>query len=239
MYKYVFLIIFAISFNLNAQVTTTIFPDGSAFKEFPFLNQIHNEEIPLYTMPSFNLDSIIHKERELDKKGVGRPFRFGYDFDVSYEMEHGRWRKVGDKNIWNIRFKSDGAYTLNFRMSNLKLNDKSELYIYNSNGTFIYGAVTYKQNSTNEFSSIGTDLIAGEEAIIQIIEPKAFMQSSTIRITKIVHGFENHYKEILHSNKKEGDNFQAILTCYNDVMCYSAFENLSRGVVLTMKNDSY
>ena len=33
-------------------------------------------------MPSFNLDSIIQEEKELDEKGVGRPFRFGYAFDV-------------------------------------------------------------------------------------------------------------------------------------------------------------
>ena len=84
MKKYVFLIIaFTINFNLNAQITTTIFPDGNGFKEFPFLNQLNKEEIPIYTMPSFNLDSIIQEEKELDEKGVGRPFRFGYAFEVN------------------------------------------------------------------------------------------------------------------------------------------------------------
>ena len=79
MKKYVFLIMaFAISINLNAQITTTIFPDGNGFKEFPMLNKINEEEIPIYTMPSFNLDSILQEENELDEKGVGRPFRFGY-----------------------------------------------------------------------------------------------------------------------------------------------------------------
>jgi len=55
--------------HLNAQITTTIFPDGNGFKDFPMLNKINKEEIPLYTMPSFNLDSIIQEEKELDEKG--------------------------------------------------------------------------------------------------------------------------------------------------------------------------
>ena len=62
--------------HLNAQITTTIFPNGDAFKEFPFLNQLNKEEIPIYTIPSFNLDSIIQEEKELDnyKKKIIRIF---------------------------------------------------------------------------------------------------------------------------------------------------------------------
>jgi len=85
MKKYVSIAIaFTISCYLNAQVTTTIFPDANAFVQFPFLNQINKEEIPLYIIPSFNLDSIIQEERKLDEMGVGRPFRFGYVFGTIY-----------------------------------------------------------------------------------------------------------------------------------------------------------
>ena len=62
MNKYIFAIIVLLNFNLNAQITTTIFPNGNAFKEFHFLNQVSKEAIPLYTMPYFNLDSIIQEE---------------------------------------------------------------------------------------------------------------------------------------------------------------------------------
>ena len=231
MKKYIFIIIaICLSFNLNAQVKTTIFPNGDAFKEFSFLYQINEKEIPLYEMPSFNLDSVIKEENYYRRLG-DYPFRFGYAFDVDYGIEHGKWSVAEDKNIWSIRFKSNGAYTLNFRLSDLKLDYLSELYIYNSNGTLIYGPVTHKDNATKEFNSIGTDLIPGEVVIIQIIEPKSSMQTSKIKITGLVHGFENYYKDIFPSNKKEKDNFQATLTCHNDVMCYPNFENLSRGVI--------
>ena len=67
MKKYIFImIVFVLSINLNAQITTTIFPDGNGFKEFPFLNQVTKEKMPLFTMPYFNLDSVIQEEKELD-----------------------------------------------------------------------------------------------------------------------------------------------------------------------------
>ena len=70
MKKYVFLmIVFVLTINLNAQIKTTVFPNGDAFKEFPFLNQLNKEEIPLYEMSSFNLDSVIQEEKELE---IGR-----------------------------------------------------------------------------------------------------------------------------------------------------------------------
>jgi len=83
MKKYVFAIVTLLVFNISlySQITTTIFPDGRAFKEFPFLNQIDKEKIPIYTMPSFDLISVVKEEKEL--RGIGGfPFRFGYSFDV-------------------------------------------------------------------------------------------------------------------------------------------------------------
>jgi len=183
-------------------------------------------------MPTFNLDSIIQEERELDEQGVGRPFRFGYVFDVDYVMEHGRWQEALDKNIWTIRFKSNGAYNLNFEFTDLQLINQAELYVYNSVGTVVDGPITSKDNATDRFRHIGSYLVAGEEVIIQIIEPKA-SNHSAMKITKVVHGFVNHYKDILPNNDKKSDNFQSggvILGCHNDVMCHPAFENLSRGV---------
>jgi hypothetical protein len=125
-------------------------------------------------MPFFNLDSVIQEERELDEMGVGRPFRFGYAFDVDYGMEHRKWFEVEDKNIWSIRFKSKDAYTLNFAFSNLSLVPGVELYVFNSNGFMVYGPVKYKQNTTERFNSFGTDLVVGNEVIIQIIKAIAY-----------------------------------------------------------------
>ena len=64
MKKNVFITIAFLLFNSVSytQIKTTIFPNGDAFKEFPMLNQISIVEIPIYEMPSFNLDSIIQEE---------------------------------------------------------------------------------------------------------------------------------------------------------------------------------
>ena len=63
MKKIIFIIIaFLTNFSLYSQIKTTIFSVGNAFQEFPMLNQINKEEIPLYETSSFNLDSIIKKE---------------------------------------------------------------------------------------------------------------------------------------------------------------------------------
>jgi hypothetical protein len=54
----------------------------------------------------------------------------------------------------------------------------------------------------NRFNYIESDLITVEESIVQIIEPKTSNKNSTIRIIKVVYGFENHYADILSSKGK-------------------------------------
>ena len=101
-YAFVIVLLLFIDFTLYSQITTTIFSNGNAFEEFPFLNQINKEDISLYEMPSFNLDFVIKEENEYREVG-GYPFRFGYAFDVNYGIEHGRWFEIDDKRIWSIR----------------------------------------------------------------------------------------------------------------------------------------
>lgn len=110
------------------------------------------------------------------------------------------------------------------------------MYVYNTVGTVVIGPYTYKNNAIEEFRSIGSDLINGEEVIIQIIEPKETKQTSSVKIVKVVHGFRDYYKDILPNKDEKGDRFQA-LSCHNDVMCYPDFENYSRGVARLMEDD--
>ena len=61
------IIILLSSYYLSAQVSTYTFQNADAFINFPFLNQIEKESIPLIEMPSFNLDSVIAYENKPDE----------------------------------------------------------------------------------------------------------------------------------------------------------------------------
>jgi hypothetical protein len=51
-----------------AQIPVHTFTDSTAFKKFSFLNQVAREDIPVYTMPKFNVDSVIKYENELNEE---------------------------------------------------------------------------------------------------------------------------------------------------------------------------
>lgn len=103
----------------TAQVYSYRFENRDAFKTYPQLMQ-PNERMTIRSMPSFNVDSLLEEDRKLDELG-GYPFRFGYGFDVDYNLKDERWTEDGDRRVWSIRFYSEGAYSLNFIFSEMAL----------------------------------------------------------------------------------------------------------------------
>jgi hypothetical protein len=227
MKKHIFLLLALISgLTASAQVLSSIFEGKDAFNTFPVLKQVDVKNIPLKKMPPVDVAKLLEEDKE--RSGMGVPFRFGYKMDVDYTLSDGRWETRNDRQIWSLRISSPGAYSLNFSFSELILSPGAELYIFNPDGLMVYGPVTAEQNPAK--GRFSTDVIAGDEVVIQLFEPAASKEKSLLRISKVIHGYINTFPF---------STGLRTLNCHNEVACYPNWEDQSDGVARILINNAY
>jgi hypothetical protein len=176
---------------ISAQVYSYMFDNKNAFATFTQLIP-PNESMPVILMPPLNVDSLLEVDAR-PRKGVttAGPYRFGYAFDVDYNLGDGKWVEDGERRVWSLRFYSERAYSLNFGFSSLKLSPEAELYLFSSDGSMVFGPVTpYNAVLSGYF---GTDLLKGPDVVIQLIEPSAAAEKSDLSISRVVHGYKNTF----------------------------------------------
>ncbi|MDR2775080.1 MAG: T9SS type A sorting domain-containing protein [Tannerella sp.] len=203
----------------EAQVSTHIFESKDAFKQFSELKQRESVVVSVKQMQAVNTEALLKEDGANASMGV--PFRFGYGFDVNYTMDDGIWEERSSVRVWSMKVISKGAYSINFIFSDMVLSPEAELYIYNPEGLAVYGPVTSAQNA----DVFLTDLVAGDEAVIQLTEPVGATERSSLKISRVVHGYVNMFPF-------SADGRAATLTCYNDVACYPEWLRESEGVAL-------
>jgi len=100
------------AFNATAQVTATYFEGKDAFESFPALRQTSLQNIAVKRMPTVDTDKLLEEDRLTE--GMDVPFRFGYGFDVNYNLNDGEWIELDTISVWSLKFDSPGAFLLNF-----------------------------------------------------------------------------------------------------------------------------
>jgi hypothetical protein len=213
------------SLTASAQVYTHYSESKDALKSFPALKQVEAEKIALKKMPQVDVNKLLEEDRELE--GLDIPFRFGNGFDVDYTLEDGTWSEEGKTRIWSMKFSSPGAYSLNFIFSELSLASGTELYVFNPDGSMVYGPVTAEQNISE--GTFLTDLVMGDEVVIQLIEPGISEEKSNLKISGVVHAYKNMFPFENSIGLRA-----ATLTCHNDVACFPAWELESNAVALVL-----
>ncbi|MDR2042676.1 MAG: trypsin-like peptidase domain-containing protein [Tannerella sp.] len=217
-----------ISLHISAQVYTRFFEGKEAFETVPVLKQAGLIKADAVTkqMPPINVMQLLEEDRQ--NEGMDVPFRFGYGFDVEYTTDDANWVVSGSSRIWKMHFQSPGAYSLNFIFSELTLSPDAELYVFNPEGTVVYGPVTAIQNIRQ--GVFLTDLVAGDEAILLIVEPAGSKEKSKLTVSRVVHGYINMFpglnRELVTADP---------LPCHLDVTCYPAWKNASVGVALVLR----
>ena len=222
---YLFLFILSAT-TVNAQVTTTYFEEKDAFKKVPELRYKQTRTIPTKRMPTVDVEKLLKEDNV--SKDIQAPAKYGYCFDVNYTMSDGVYEVLDSVRIWSLKISSPGAFSLNFLFDELHLAHDAQLRIFNTDGTMVYGPVTENQNL--EYGrKLLTDLVAGDEVIIQILEPTAENEKSLLKISQVVHAYKNMFPFI-----PSGSSTKALilpLSCYRDVACYPAWSQETEGVV--------
>jgi hypothetical protein len=218
----ILLLIFSYSINGLSQVQSTLYENKDAFQYHAKIKTSLSKAIPVKKMQAFDVDRLLKDDKQdEDMKDV--PFRFGYGFDVDYTLNDGVWETQGDNNIWSLKISSEGAYSLNFIFEELFLSENAELYIFSADGSMVYGPVTKEQNISGQ--NFLSDIVAGDEVVVQLIEPVSSIEKSFFRISKVVHAYVN----ILPS-----DALNTSLSCNNDVQCHSIWNTESNGIALVL-----
>ncbi|MEA3504685.1 MAG: trypsin-like peptidase domain-containing protein [Bacteroidota bacterium] len=207
MKKYILSTLLAIIvFNLSAQVITQK-TDASIINEKIKLEDKSN--IDVLNMPSFDLKELL-EEDEINK-GLDLPYRFGYAFEVDYNMQNvGTWTEVKSGKVWSLKIVSKGAYSINLAYSKFYLPENSQLYIYNEQKTVLQGPFTSENNTTD--GTFSSDLIESSAIILEYFEPDNVKEKPEILISKVVHAYRN-----LFPNSTKG--YGSSGSCNIDVNC--------------------
>lgn len=198
-----------------------------------------NEEVMPIEMPGFDLKAL--QDEDLANAGKkDMPWRFGYEFIVDHNLNNsGKWTDLpnGDR-VWRIRYKSDGAKTMNFLFSDFYMPEGAKVYLYNNDRSDLLGAYDSQQN--NDERVLGTWLVTGEDIWIEYFEPADKAGQGKLEIFKVVHG----YRTVTFStNKDAGDGLNTSGNCNYDVNCpIPAIDNLKnvnkKAVALIIANNS-
>lgn len=189
-----------------SQTNLTIRPYSSHFKN----NQdFYVSEINL---PSFDLQQVLEDEQSnrVNKTGM---YMFGYEHQTNINfLSEATWKDLNEKGrIAQLKIKSNGALSMNLIFNDFYLSEKAYLHIFNTDRTTLIGAYT---NDNNNISNVlGTDLVKGDEIIIEYYEPKEVIKQSRLIIGTIVHGFEdinNWYNNQLKVNESGACNLDVI-----------------------------
>ncbi|MDR3287565.1 MAG: serine protease, partial [Prevotellaceae bacterium] len=196
------------------------------------LQAVSLQSVEAKKMQSFDVAKLL-KEDKQNEDLSDIPFRFGYTFDVNYTLNDGVWERHRGNNVWSLKIKSEGAYSLNFIFEELYLTEDEQLFIFNSSGTMVYGPVTKEQNIQKDETFL-TDVIIGDEVIIQLVGTKVseYKEKSFLRISKVVHGYKNIFASITENNIVQSLGQSAI--CNNDMACYPNWELESNAVALVL-----
>lgn len=176
--------------TIIGQITTEIYSSkGDVFKKFPELVTGYESKIPQIEIPYVDNEELIKQSEAM--KGKDQPFRFGKSIDVILSIKDGIWVKNDSKSIWSLVIHSKNAFSLNIILSELYLTEKSNLFLYNEEGTMIFGPVTsvYNLDKGNFLSEI----IKGESLVLRIISPNEDVPKIKLSIKNVVHGFRNTF----------------------------------------------
>lgn len=165
-------------------------------------------------MATFDL-SAIQAEDAINDPLKDRPWRFGYKYNTSYNLTNsGTWTTLpnGDK-VWRLEVKCRDALTVNFIFENLFIPEGAAIHLYDSDMTNVVGAYTSRNNRDDGL--LGTELVHGEQVIIEYFEPLEVAGEGSLTVANVIHGYRSLniiQDELQRALNSSGD-------CNYDVRC--------------------
>lgn len=152
--------------------------------------KFEDKNLPTEEMPGYD-QSEIDAEDAINDQNKASVWRFGYKYNTNYSLDNrGQWKALpnGDR-LWRLGIQSDGALTINLLFENVHLPEGSRLYLYDKLHTNYIGAYTSRNNRPDGL--LGTELIHGDEIVVEYYEPKEVKDQGKFTINAVVHGYRS------------------------------------------------
>ncbi len=181
--------------------------------QMPFKSHM-KDVVQTHVMPQFDLAKLEAEDAIKDEMKMG-PWRFGYNHKVSYSLNNsGTWENLTDGGrVWRIRLSSPGALSMNLLLEDVNFPEGSQLYLFETKGTNRVGAYTHRNN--REDGLLGTELVIGDDIIVEFYEPASAIGQGSFTITDVVHGYRS--VQIIQDSFLKGLNDSG--NCNIDVHC--------------------
>jgi len=204
MKNFIFYVLILLSFSIS-QVSIESIP-----KSFLSNQTFNPQEIVL---PNIDTKLLLEEDRiELQSSEI-KPYRFAKPIPVELDMDNsGTWTTLEDgSTVWQLKIKSDGAYSLNLIYDIFHLPPGAEFFLFSEDYEMILGAFTdYNHKPHGGFS---TAPVKGESIILEYNQPHNASFNGEIRISSVSHDYKNIFKQ--NSSRGYGDSG----SCNNNANC--------------------
>lgn len=175
--QFFLLILFFLVFNVNAQYHVHYF--GKPMRKAP-----DKTDVPTFNMPFFDAKNILASEEANNRQKSTPTYQFGKTFDVSIDLlKQPQWKQEIKGRILRYRIKAEGAKSINFTYNKFYLAENAWLKIYTPDSSMVIGPIAGGIFKTPD--SFATDLLAGDESIIELFEPEGAIGTSVVQIEKV------------------------------------------------------
>ena len=179
------------------------------YKPVSFTQHLSNN-IPLVLMPAFDLQQVLSEEETNIKNGTGM-YRFGYEHqvDIDFFEEANQINTPNGESVYRLAIKSNDALSINLIFNHFYLPKEDRLFVYDKNKETVIGAYTSFNN--NQAKTLGTELIKGDEMIIEYIQSSP-AKRAILNIGTVVHGYLDINNWYAYKVNESG-------ACNMDVIC--------------------
>jgi hypothetical protein len=171
----------AAGFSLNAQTTDLGGP-------LSWKSDIRVDQIDYEVMRGFDAN-IVAAEDAVNDENKSQPWRFGYKYDTDFSLQNsGTWETLSDgSKLWRLGITCENAITINLLLENVNIPAGASLYLFDGDKTNKIGAYTVRNN--REDGELGTEMIFGENMIVEYHEPANVAGQGSLTISSVVHGY--------------------------------------------------
>jgi len=168
--------------NLHAQINV----GGQPMSSMTELSDVFSS----VTMPDVDVQRLI-EEDQITEKEPGMPFRYGYNFDVNYNLNNsGTWETLSDgSRVWRLAVRSEDAVSINLAFKEFHMPKGATFFVYNVGKNTIYGAFTEQNNSEDGY--FATTPTYGSTTILEYYEPVYSKNKGRITLHKVTHAYKD------------------------------------------------
>ena len=144
------------------------------------------KQIPLLDLPV--LDNIALQSSQEERQQAGKIPEFAKPQYVHISPDKdGLWAEENGIASWQIRIRSQGAFSLNLGFSKFRLPAGASLWIYSSNQQELLGPFTPADNEIHD--QLWTPVIAGDELAIVVKVPAERKKELVLELSTVNHDF--------------------------------------------------